>query len=171
MKPSLPLSLFLDHFGLTVIYTDKLPEQVYGMLDNAEDPRLIFVKSNLPKYEEVFTIVHELGHHVLHPNFKGRRTFSNWFTRRPWKIQILAKIARGTRISCIKTMNEEWQADLWTLCFLLLIGDSANLNEYLKHHPEKKGLFAISVIVCIYCKILLVLKGIHQKMYNDLPPG
>ena len=170
-KNVLPLSIFLDYFDLKVRYSDDLPDQVYGVLDPAEEPRFIIVKSNLPKYEEVFTIVHEVGHHVLHPSFKSRRTFSNWFTLREWKIKLLAKIARGTRMSCLKTMNEEWQADLWTICFLVMIGEGANLTEYLKHHPEKNNLACLAMMVCFYQRIINAFKGIHRKIYSDLPPS
>lgn len=165
------ISICLQYFGLEVKYTDDLPGQVYGMLDNSEEPRFIVVRSNLPEYEEIFTIAHELGHAVMHPSFKPRRIHSNWFVRQKWQSPILAKIARATRLECRKLITPEWEADLWAMLFLLWIGDVDNLKVYIKHHPEKTNLLLIAATVSIYKGAPRVIKAKFQRMFHWLSPS
>jgi len=49
-RPIRPIYYFVEYFGLAINYSDDLPDNVYGMLHDSEEPRFIAVKRNLPKH-------------------------------------------------------------------------------------------------------------------------
>ncbi|MDL5051427.1 ImmA/IrrE family metallo-endopeptidase [Oscillatoria amoena NRMC-F 0135] len=67
------LSKILNYYGLKLFLANFSDKQVAGAYNREE--KSIYVHVDDPRNRMVFTIAHELGHHVLHEGKKDLETF------------------------------------------------------------------------------------------------
>ena len=138
------------HVGLKLRFVNYLDDNTYGKLLPGE--RRILLNIHKPRIEHMFTILHELGHYVLHVINPHRRHHPGIFDIH-WKIPALARLSslvrRYFRFRFNKSSGKEWEANLWALCaFVVLtkrIGCWSDLRAFLSRHPEMTGKF---ILVC-----------------------
>ena len=132
-------------YGIQVIYVDDVPaENNTGFLDKSEPPTFIAVKRVLHPSEQVFTILHELGHLVMHRRPCPRP--SNWaqrFLTHIWDNHYMAWFARAVRKRFHKQYDREFEADMFALDLMARFGRRYDLQEYLTRHPENTGWFLL----------------------------
>lgn len=93
--------------GITIVYEDL--GTVNGYYNSQIRDKQIHVNQNLSKHEELFTVYHELGHAVMHPN-----------TNTPFLI-------KSTHLSVSKLENE---ANAFAMYFLISDEDLAEYQDY-----------------------------------------
>ncbi|HEY3855598.1 MAG TPA: ImmA/IrrE family metallo-endopeptidase [Verrucomicrobiae bacterium] len=143
---------------LKVRFVDYLLENVYGKLLPRE--RRILINANKPRYEHVYTLLHEFGHYLLHFKQIKPRRLSPWYLNINWKIEavadIAAKVRRGVRLAFHSEKGKEWEADLWAMCgfvYLKKFGASTDLAAFLKRHPEKRWIYRLVATTGVYTEI------------------
>jgi hypothetical protein len=143
------------HFGLKVKYVDYFGEETHGKLFVHE--KRILINARKPRTEHIFTLLHEIGHYVLHV-LNPYRKFHPRFFDAHWKINFMAtlssKVRRYMRFNFRKESGREWEADMWALCAFWLLarrfGARKELVDFLKRHPEKWSKFFLVRIVANY---------------------
>ena len=139
-----------QHAGTELIFADGLPTRFYGC-QHTEAP-IAVINSDLPQCEQIFTILHEIGHFVLHHK-KPHSLPIPALINRPYENKHLAeatyKIKRALRVS----FGQEWQADLWATCAFFEIGCPDDFHEFFKRHPRKMKLFPIIIPIILKCRL------------------
>ncbi|HEY3853727.1 MAG TPA: ImmA/IrrE family metallo-endopeptidase [Verrucomicrobiae bacterium] len=136
--------------GLKIVFVNYLSDDIHGKLLPRE--KRILINANKPRYEHVYTLLHEFGHFQLHFKNCAPNRFNRWYLNRRWKIEAIAvfasKVRRHLRFKFNTHAGKEWEADLWALCALLylqkFIGRSY-LTTFLARHPEKTSVFLVAV--------------------------
>jgi len=143
------------HLGLTVKFVSYLADNIHGKLLPRE--RRILINANTPRYEHVFTLLHECGHYLLHFNRRAPRRHCPWYLKFNWKIDAIAKIAsklrRIIRFAFNSKRGREWEADAWAMCGLIYLrkfGGRSDLTAFLNHHPEKKWIYRLAATATVY---------------------
>jgi len=162
------------HFGLKIVYVSYFPPHIYGKLLPRE--KRILVNAHKPRYEHIFTLLHELGHYLQH-FLTPRRTFHPGIIDRQFKSDLLAKLAsrvrRHYRFAFNNTRGKEWEADLWAMCaFIYLarhIGCREELWAFVDRHPEKRNVFLLAAGATVYSWIKTSLQSVSQWLF--LPIG
>jgi hypothetical protein len=137
------------HFSLKLRFVDYFDDQTHGKLLVRE--KRILLNARKSRIEHVFTILHELGHYVLH-YLAPRKTYHPKIFESKWLGQLLPDFCRAIRRYFRFIFNNntglEWEADLWAMCaFVILakqIGCRKELMEFLKRHPEKTNLYLLA---------------------------
>jgi len=154
----------VEHFGLVLELHHDLPDSAAGFLDRSPEPKFIAVNANLPKCEQVFTIAHELGHYVKHPDRSALR-YRPWYLDRPWKSPRMIRVSMLAERYIARWFNIERQADLWALSVLLNIGAVDEMRAWLEHHPEKAALvFLVCVVAVLKAIENLVIRSIRAML-------
>jgi len=135
-----------EHFGLAVELRHDLPDCVAGFLDRNPEPQFIAVNANLPRFEQVFTIAHELGHYVKHRSCAPLSLVPPWLNL-PWKSARMQRLLTTWQRCVNRSLGMEWQADLWALCALFRLGAAHEVRAWLAHHPERSGLVLLVSLV------------------------
>jgi hypothetical protein len=143
------------HLGLKAKFVDYLDDDTHGKLLIKE--RRILLNARKSRSEHFYTILHEIGHFVVHHTMSPR-DYCPRFLRKDWKRDSIDRIfslaRRYLRFILNSSAGKEWEADLWAICaFILLtrrIGCRTELVAFLERHPEKTKTFllATSVITC-----------------------
>ena len=149
------LRALTGHIGFKVKYVDYLPDDTHGKLLVRE--RRILLNARKPRNEHLYTILHEIGHFLVHHTMPPL-DYCPRYLRKDWKRdsvdRIFFRARRYLRFIFNCSAGKEWEADLWAICaFILLtrqIGCRSELATFLERHPEKMKTFllATSVITC-----------------------
>lgn len=162
------LRAMASHLGLKVVFVHYFNSDVHGKL--LVNERRILINAHKPRYEHVFTMLHEIAHFVLHIQKRAQYRFHRWLLRRNWKNDYLAnfasKVRRYIRYVFNRQLGKEWEADLWAMiAFILLakmVGSQNDLLTFVNSHPEKTGLFITASLACVYARIKrIAAKPIH----------
>jgi hypothetical protein len=152
------LRAIADYLGLKVKFVSYFGPDVHGKLLPRE--KRILINAYKPRYEHVFTLLHEIGHFLLHSKNRLRLRYP-WFLEIIWRnesvMKLCSKLRRHVRYAANRESRKEWEADAWSFCMLVYlvrrnIGRS-ELIGFLNAHPEKLRLFFLAVTVNIYCDI------------------
>jgi IrrE N-terminal-like domain len=143
------------HLGLKVVFVSYLTADVHGKFLPRE--KRILLNAAKARYEHVYTMLHELGHFLIHVRKCVPNTYNCWYLNRRWKIDAIAALAsrvrRHIRFIFNKQSGKEWEADLWAMCALIylrkFIGRSY-LTAFLHRHPEKTSVFLLAACGFIY---------------------
>jgi hypothetical protein len=160
-------------FGLKIVYVSYFPPDVHGKLLPHE--KRILVNAHQPRYEHIFTLLHEMGHYLQHV-LTPRRTFHPRIFDIHWKINCLAKVAtrvrRYYRFAFNNTSGKEWEADLWAMCaFIYLakaIGCRKELLAFVDRHPEKRNVFLLAACGTAYCRVKTHIQSISKRLLFPL---
>lgn len=152
-------------------------DQTHGKLLVLE--KRILINVHKPRVERFYTILHELGHYIIH-HLNPPRDYSPGYMRHKWQRDSINKFFKKVRrylhfiFQC--SAGKEWEADLWALCAFWLLakqsGDKMDLRIFLSNHPEKLQLFALVRIVSGYqsvkkrwnvliCQVKSAFKAVH----------
>jgi hypothetical protein len=140
------LRAMAKHFGLTVKFVSYFGDDVHGKLLPRE--RRILINANKPRCEHTFTLLHELGHFVVHVLNPGRK-YDPRLLDVSWPVAFLEKFAsrvrRQLRFLFNKQSGKEWEADLWAMCAFVHVAKHIQCHDelcaFLQRHPEKLGMF------------------------------
>jgi hypothetical protein len=143
------------HLGLKVVFVSYLSADVHGKLMARE--KRILINAAKPRYEHVYTLLHELGHFLLHFKSCLPNRYYPWYLNRRWKIDAIAALAsrvrRHIRFMFHKQSGKEWEADLWAMCALIYlrkVTGRSYLTAFLNRHPEKTRVFFLAVSGFLY---------------------
>lgn len=150
------LRALAKHFGLQVRFVDYFTDDIHGKLLLRE--KRILINAHKPRYEHVFTLLHELGHCALHFRNPYRRRHPRIFDLR-WDFDFWTKLSsfmrRYYRYIFSNKSGKEWEADVWAICafacFKRFIGRS-DLRAFLNRHPEKKWIYRLAATGAVYLK-------------------
>jgi hypothetical protein len=143
------------HLGVKIKFVSHLADDVHGKLLPRE--KRILINANKPRYEHVYTLLHEFAHYLLHFNKRAPRRHCPWYLKFNWKIDAIAEIAsklrRFIRLAFNSKAGREWEADLWAMCGLVylkkFVGRS-DLTAFLNRHPEKKWIYRLAATATVY---------------------
>ncbi|MFA6543173.1 MAG: ImmA/IrrE family metallo-endopeptidase [Limisphaerales bacterium] len=119
------------YFGLAIEYIDDPELKVQGFLDRSPEPRFIAIRRGLEPIEEEFTIAHELGHYVLHPDKRARK-LSCFFWGLPLDLKVYKLFVRAHRMDIHRTLGCEAQADVLAIAALYRLGRFEELSRYVE---------------------------------------
>lgn len=157
------------HLGIKVQFVDYLADEVHGKLLPRE--KRILINAHKPRCEHVFTLLHEIGHFLLHfkrlPRMRHPRFFDiNW--KIEWLASFCSKVRRSFRYTFNKETGKEWEADLWAMCaFLYLakrIGCRGDLWAFLGRHPEKSNIFLLAGFALVYSDTKAKIKSVARSL-------
>jgi AraC-like DNA-binding protein len=158
-----------EHLGLKVRYVDYLSDAIHGKLLPRE--KRILINARKPKDEHLFTLLHEIGHYVVH--FKNpRKKYHPKFFDLKWKIGWLArvssKIRRYYRYIFNMETGKEWEADVWAMCAFVYIarvfGWRGELFKFLTRHPEKRRIYLLAAYSVAYCDTKAKIKKVWHTL-------
>ena len=130
----------------------------------------IAINSRLPRYEQAFTIGHELGHYVKHHNQPRHRYIPAVLDRKYQSERLAFAASRARRFIKFK-FNREWDADLYAILLLIGIGEIKNLSAYVERHPEKMKLYAVALGVTLIKGFPRIIKGLFLKFFSLFSPS
>ncbi len=145
------LRVMTDQLKLKVKFVDYFADDTHGRLIPRE--KRILINARKPRYEHVFTILHEIAHYVLHV-LNANRLPMPWYLKRRCKSASIAKIVafsrRYVRFKFSTERSKEKQADFWAfMAFFFVVncaGTSGELRAFVDHHPEKLSIFCLAAL-------------------------
>lgn len=157
MKPKIKNVLrgMAKHIGIVVKFVDYLDDDTHGKLLPRENR--ILINARKPKTEHIYTLLHEIGHYLMHfkspPRTHHPRIFDiNWTWER--LARLWSKFRRYFRFTFNRKAGKEWEADVWAMCAFVYIARHfdcrSKLIEFLDRHPEKTGIFLLAVYGTVY---------------------
>lgn len=140
----------VKYFGVKVKFVHYFDAETQGKLIPRE--KIILINAHQPRTEHIFTVLHEIGHYVLHVLNPNRRFHPRWCDLN-WKgqfmVNLCSKIRRYMRFNFRKEAGREWEADTWAMLVFWLIardfGGRKELSDFLDRHPEKMSKFILVV--------------------------
>lgn len=147
--------------GTELKFIEGLPIHIYGC-QHTEAP-IAVINSDLPQCEQIFTILHEIGHFVLHCK-TSRSLPMPLFVNRPYKNEIMAEIAYKTRRTIRRKFDKEWQADLWAFCAFFEIGCRNDFQEFLRRHPDKTKFLLLVFPVILKIRLTKLFKKLLRAV-------
>jgi len=152
------LRMMAAHLGLKVIFVDYFPDDVHGKLLPRE--KRILINAHKPRYEHTFTLLHEIGHFLIHfktPHRKHHPRFLEIDWKIEWLLNLCSKARRSMRRLFNRDGSKEWEADLWAFCAFFILaklpGCQDDFRTFIEHHPEKIWTFTLAASAVIYCGI------------------
>lgn len=143
------------HLGVKIKFVSYLADDVHGKLLPRE--KRILINANKPRYEHVYTLLHEFAHYLLHFNNRAPRRHCPWYLKFNWKIDAIAEIAsklrRFIRLAFNSKAGREWEADLWAMCGLVYLkrfGGQPDLTAFLNRHTDKKWIYRLAETATVY---------------------
>jgi hypothetical protein len=143
------------HLGLKVKFVGYFSKGVHGKLLPRE--KRILINANEPRYEHIFTLLHEFGHFVVQVQNPYRKHHPRVFDVRwelNWLANLSSKVRRYFRFRFNKASGKEWEANLWAMCAFLLLakyfGCHDELNKFIKNRPEMNGIVLLATGGVIY---------------------
>ena len=157
------------HLGLKVKFVHYLGDETHGVLLPRE--KRILINAHKPREEHFFTVLHEIGHYVMHfqrpPSKFHPRVFEIRWTI-DWLECFCSMVRRYYRFNFNKASGKEWQADLWAmLAFIHItrcIGCYAELVAFVRRHPEKTKVFLLAASGSVYCDTKTRFKKVFQAL-------
>jgi hypothetical protein len=157
------------HLGIKVKFVGYFTADIHGKLLPRE--KRILINARKPRFEHIFTLLHEIGHFLIHFKMTHRIPNARYLDIH-WKSQRLAqffsKVRRVLRRFRNSDSGKEWEADLWAMCAFVyltkLLGCRKELNAFCNHHPEKRKLFLLAKLGTIFGNT----KRRLQDIYNTL---
>jgi hypothetical protein len=146
------------HLGIKVKFVHWLADDVHGKLLPRE--KRILINAHKPRFEHVYTVLHEIGHFLLHfkslPRINHPRILDiNWSA--DWLARFCSFVRRYFRFIFNKESGKEWQADLWAMCALVYLTRHCGFKEetatFLNRHPQKASIFLLAVYSFAYVGI------------------
>jgi hypothetical protein len=141
--------------GVKVKFVGYLPDNIHGKLLPRE--KRILINANKPRYEHVYTLLHEFAHYLLHFKNRAPGRHCPWYLKINWKIDAIAvffsKLRRAVRFTFNTKRGKEWEADLWAmggLVYLKWFFGYSDLKVFLNRHPEKKWIYRYVRTVFVY---------------------
>lgn len=141
--------------GLTVVFVTYFGDDVHGRLLPRE--KRILINAHKPRTEHVFTMLHEIGHYLIHfknPHRKHHPWIFDLQCKIGWLASLCSKVRRHYRFIFAREAGREWEADLWAFCaFIVLakrIGCFDYLARFLDQHPEKLKTFSLAALGVAY---------------------
>jgi len=145
-------------FGLKVRFVDYLGDGDHGKLLPRE--RRILINAHKPRHEHIYTLLHEIGHFILHfknPIKKRHPRFFDIEWKMEWLAILCSKVRRYIRFIFTKESGKEWEADLWAMCAFVYLakitGCRNELRRFLQRHPEKLNHFRLVKIAMLYADL------------------
>ena len=147
------------HLRLKVAFVGYFDDQTHGKLLPREGR--ILINANKPRQEHVFTMLHEIGHFLLHfknPPRKHHPRMLDVAGKIEWLANFCKHIRRQLRFYFTKKSGKEWEADLWALCAFAYLarhfGFQDELHSFLDRHPEKRWSYRLVRTAMVYsdCK-------------------
>ena len=142
-------------FGLKVKFVDYLTNKDHGKLLPRE--KRILINAHKPRYEHIYTLLHEIAHFVLHIKNPFRKHHPRFFDINwswNWLANLCSKVRRYMRFIFNKESGKEWEADLWAMCAFVLLakitGCRDELRVFLQRHPKKLNQFRL-VKIAVFC--------------------
>ena len=139
------------YFGLKVKFVSYFGNDVHGKLFPRE--KRILINAHKPRCEHIFTLLHEIGHYLIHFKNSPRKHHPRFFDihwKTEWLACLCSKVRRHFRFNFNKQSGKEWEADLWAFCaFIYLakqIGCREELLTFVERHPEKTGSFFLAAL-------------------------
>jgi hypothetical protein len=165
------LRALAKHIGLKIEFVHYLAGDVYGKLIPRE--KCVLVNAKRPRYEHIFTVLHEIGHHICHVQNQNRKHYPQLLDR-DWRfdgfIWFVSRVKRSMRFWFAKTSGKEWEADLWAFCafiyFARHLGCRDDLMIFLEHHPEKSELFMLAMAGTLYSDIKTFASKTKTRLQN-----
>jgi len=149
--------------GLKIKFVNYLDDQIQGKLLPREGR--ILINARKPRNEHFFTVLHEIGHFVVHFKNQPRKHHPSIFDihwKAEWLERLSSKVRRWYRFVFNKEGGKEWEADVWAMCAFVYIarqlGCRDEVKKFLKRHPEKTGVFLLAVYGTVYCDTKLKIK-------------
>jgi hypothetical protein len=167
LKTKLNVRAAADYYGLKIEYASNLSPKVAGLLVPIESPHTILVNANHSKSDHVFTILHEIGHYILHVE-RSHRVRLPWYLRRQWQSKRTIRFSRSLRRIQSRIMNPEMQADAWAFCALLQFGAIDDAKAICTRYPEKTWMFLLAVAGSIYNRIKLRIQRVIRRICQPL---
>jgi hypothetical protein len=155
------------HFGLKIVFVDYLKANVYGKLLPREGR--ILLNACKPRIEHFYTVLHEIGHFLLHFKNPHRKHYPrlleiNW--KNEWLIDLCSKVKRILRRRFARESGKEFEADLMAMCLFIPLaktfGCRDELNQFLEHHPEKFSVFLLAAYGVIYNGVKIRLQNFFK---------
>jgi hypothetical protein len=128
--------------GTELHFAEGMPISFHGC-QHTEAP-IAVINSELPDSEQIYTILHEIGHAMLHYK-KDYKLPIPWFINRPYENEFLSDASYKTKRILKQKMNAEWQADCMALCYFCQLGARQEFQEFLQSHPEKTKLMLVVI--------------------------
>jgi hypothetical protein len=147
------------HLRLKISFVSYFDGETYGKLLPREGR--ILINANMPRQEHVFTMLHEIGHFLLHfknPHRKHHPRVLDVAGKIEWLAKFCKSIRRQLRFHFSKPVGKEWEADLWALCAFTYLarhyGFREELTTFLNRHPEKIWSYRLVKLAMVYtdCK-------------------
>jgi hypothetical protein len=152
------------HFGLSIKYSNDLPDNVSGFLRPERAFRMIILNANKSESDHIFTILHEVAHYYLHVRrFHPKRM--PWLLTRKWKSKRLRGYARLIKRNASNLLTDELEADIWAFCALCSIGAKNDLRNLSLQYPEKAGWGALSALCFGFIRVKCSLKAALSKIF------
>jgi predicted SprT family Zn-dependent metalloprotease len=159
------------HLRLKVSFVSYFDGQTHGKLLPREGR--ILINANKPRQEHIFTMLHEIGHFLLHFNNPSRKHHPRLFDI-VWKVEWLtnfcSKLRRQMRFYFNKSSGEEWEADLWALCAFAYLakhfGFRDELVSFLDRHPEKIWSYRLVKTAMVYCDCKRRISNVRRVLAN-----
>jgi hypothetical protein len=157
------------HLGIKVKFVDYFGDDVHGKLLPRE--KRILINARKPRNEHIYTLLHEIGHFLIHfkslPRKHHPRFFDiNW--KMEWLANLCSKIRRYFRFVFNKASGKEWEADLWAMCafiyFAKRIGCRDELRVFLDRHPEKSKIFLLAAFGVAYSDTKTTIKKVGHSI-------
>ena len=159
------------HLRLKVSFVSYFDDQTHGKLIPREGR--ILINANKPRQEHIFTLLHEIGHFLLHfknPPMKHHPRLFDIAWKIEWVAKLCSKVRRQMRFIFNKASGKEWEADLWAFCvfiyFVRRVGCRDDLLAFLKRHPEKSGSFFLAVFGVAYSDAKTLIKKLPKMLFS-----
>jgi hypothetical protein len=161
------------HLRLKVSFVSYFNDQTHGKLLPREGR--ILINANKPRQEHIFTMLHEIGHFLLHfknPPRKHHPRLLDITWNIEWLANFCSHIRRQMRFHFNKASGKEWEADLWALCafaFLAnLFGFRDELFTFINRHPEKLWNYRLVKAAVIYCDFKKRISTAYKLVRNAI---
>lgn len=148
--------------GTELHFAEGMPVRFYGCQHT--DSPIAVINSELPDSEQIFTILHEIGHCVLHYK-KDHKLPIPSFINRPYENELLSDAAYKTKRMLRQKLNSEWQADCWALCAFLQLGAREEFQDFLRRHPEKVKLVLVAIPGIWKARLVKALKKLMSPFF------
>ena len=158
------------HLGLKVVFVSYLEDDVHGKLLPRE--KRILINAHKPRTEHVYTLLHEIGHYLMHFKSLPRKRHPRFFDiywKAEWLATLCSKLRRYYRFIFNKKSGKEWEADLWAMCALVYLKKfigRAYLTAFLNRHPEKMSIYLLAVTGAVYCEIKKRIAAAFKLLRN-----
>jgi len=159
------------HLRLKVAFVSYFDDQTHGKLMPREGR--ILINANKPRQEHIFTMLHEIGHFLLHFKNPPRKHHPRVFDvagKIEWLANFCSNLRRQMRFHFNKASGKEWEADLWALCAFAYLarhfGFREELFSFLQRHPEKQWSYRLVKSAMFYCDCKKLIANAYKTNAN-----